>query len=168
LEGHQAGLPMKFPEKHFGKTQGAFTNSARKLRGSFPALGRWSLIDSNTRGLPFIGILTHFLYRWKTHGWTRPWAGGTTWMPTASSKQSAVRNCRLWFGIPCVPPYRHGRDCGEKDLALQQLETGLRPPAASVALSYGALKLLPFWDPLRVDPRFEKIVDSFAPKGPSK
>src|SRR5438477_12639456 len=54
---------------------------------------------------------------------------------------------------------------GEKELALQQLETGLRAPTASGLLSYGALKLLPFWDPLRGDPRFEKIVASLAPKG---
>jgi len=47
---------------------------------------------------------------------------------------------------------------GEKGLALQQLELGLRAPVASVAVSYGSLKLLPFWDPLRGDPRFEKIV----------
>jgi len=53
---------------------------------------------------------------------------------------------------------------GEKELAFKQLETGLRAPAASFALSYGALKLLPFWDPLRGDPRFEKIVQSQAPK----
>ncbi|HEY2800984.1 MAG TPA: hypothetical protein VGI85_10335 [Chthoniobacterales bacterium] len=53
----------------------------------------------------------------------------------------------------------------EKELALQQLEAGLRAPAASQMLSYGALKLLPFWDPLRGDPRFEKIVASLAPKG---
>jgi TolB-like protein/Tfp pilus assembly protein PilF len=53
---------------------------------------------------------------------------------------------------------------GEKDLALQQLELGLRAPSASPALSYGTLKLLPFWDPLRGDPRFEKIVASLAPK----
>ncbi len=53
---------------------------------------------------------------------------------------------------------------GEKELALQQLETGLRAPVTSLALSYGALKLLPFWDPLRGDPRFEKIVASLAPK----
>ena len=52
---------------------------------------------------------------------------------------------------------------GEKELALQQLETGLRAPVTSLALSYGALKLLPFWDPLRGDPRFEKIVASLAP-----
>jgi len=26
------------------------------------------------------------------------------------------------------------------------------------------LKLLPYWDPLRGDPRFEKIVTSLAPK----
>jgi len=53
---------------------------------------------------------------------------------------------------------------GDKELALQQLEAGLRAPAASLMLSYGALKLLPFWDPLRGDPRFEKIVTSLAPK----
>jgi tetratricopeptide (TPR) repeat protein len=53
---------------------------------------------------------------------------------------------------------------GDKELALQQLEAGLRAPAASFMLSYGALKLHPFWDPLRGDPRFEKIVTSLAPK----
>jgi cell wall assembly regulator SMI1 len=53
---------------------------------------------------------------------------------------------------------------GEKDLALQQLELGLRAPAAAQALSYGALKLHPFWDPLRGDPRFEQIVADLAPK----
>ena len=53
---------------------------------------------------------------------------------------------------------------GDKELALQQLEAGLRAPDASLMLSYGALKLLPFWDPLRGDPRFEKIVASLAPK----
>ena len=54
---------------------------------------------------------------------------------------------------------------GEKELALQQLEAGLRAPVASLMLSYGTLKLLPIWDPLRGDPRFEKIVASLAPKG---
>jgi tetratricopeptide (TPR) repeat protein len=53
---------------------------------------------------------------------------------------------------------------GEKELALQQLETGLRAPVKSQMLSHGALKLLPYWDPLRGDPRFEQIVTSLAPK----
>ena len=53
---------------------------------------------------------------------------------------------------------------GEKELALQQLEAGLRAPAAALMVSYGALKLFPVWDPLRGDPRFEKIVASLAPK----
>ncbi len=53
---------------------------------------------------------------------------------------------------------------GDKELALQQLEAGLRAPQASLMLSYGALKLFPVWDPLRGDPRFEKIVQSLAPK----
>ena len=54
---------------------------------------------------------------------------------------------------------------GDKELALQQLEAGLRAPAASEMLSYGALKLHPLWGPLSGDPRFEKIVASLAPKG---
>jgi TolB-like protein/Tfp pilus assembly protein PilF len=53
---------------------------------------------------------------------------------------------------------------GDKELALQQLEAGLRAPEASIMLSYGALKLFPVWDPLRGDPRFEKIVASLVPK----
>ena len=53
---------------------------------------------------------------------------------------------------------------GDKELALQQLKTGLRAPVASLMLSYGALKLFPVWDPLRGDPRFEQIVTSLAPK----
>jgi hypothetical protein len=50
---------------------------------------------------------------------------------------------------------------GERDLACEQLAIVMRRPSG---LSYGALKLLPFWDPLRGDPRFEKIVQSLAPK----
>ena len=50
---------------------------------------------------------------------------------------------------------------GDKDLACQQLVIAVRPPST---VSYGQLKLLPFWDPLRGDPRFEKIVASLAPK----
>jgi TolB-like protein/Tfp pilus assembly protein PilF len=53
---------------------------------------------------------------------------------------------------------------GEKELALQQLEARVRGPVEGNMLSYGALKLFPVWDPLRGDPRFEKIVASLAPK----
>jgi serine/threonine protein kinase/tetratricopeptide (TPR) repeat protein len=50
---------------------------------------------------------------------------------------------------------------GEKDLACEQLAIAIRPPST---VSYGQLKLLPFWDPLRNDQCFEKIVASLAPK----
>ena len=50
---------------------------------------------------------------------------------------------------------------GDKDLACEQLAIAIRPPST---VSYGQLKLLPFWDPLRGDPRFEKIVASLVPK----
>jgi serine/threonine-protein kinase len=53
---------------------------------------------------------------------------------------------------------------GEKDLACKQLATAVRWPSSGVDLSYGDLKLMPWWDPLRGDPRFEKIVASLAPK----
>jgi tetratricopeptide (TPR) repeat protein len=50
---------------------------------------------------------------------------------------------------------------GEKDLAIEQIAAVERVPNY---LSYGFLKLQPFWDPLRGDLRFEKIVASLAPK----
>jgi serine/threonine protein kinase/tetratricopeptide (TPR) repeat protein len=50
---------------------------------------------------------------------------------------------------------------GEKDLALEQLAAAVHAPGV---LSYGHLKLVPFWDPLRGDPRFEKIVESLRPR----
>jgi TolB-like protein/Tfp pilus assembly protein PilF len=54
---------------------------------------------------------------------------------------------------------------GEKDLALQQLSAAVQSPIGGVFVTtYGVLKLMPFWDPLRGDQRFEKIVASLAPK----
>ena len=50
---------------------------------------------------------------------------------------------------------------GEKDLAVEELETIFRQPGD---LSYGDLKLDPSWDALRGDARFEKLVSSLAPK----
>jgi serine/threonine-protein kinase len=50
---------------------------------------------------------------------------------------------------------------GDKELACQQLAVATRPPRT---VTYGQLKLLPFWDPLRGDPCFEKLVASLAPK----
>jgi TolB-like protein/Tfp pilus assembly protein PilF/tRNA A-37 threonylcarbamoyl transferase component Bud32 len=53
---------------------------------------------------------------------------------------------------------------GEKDLACEELATAVRLPTGGQHLSYGELKLMPFWDPLRGEPCFEKIVASLAPK----
>jgi TolB-like protein/class 3 adenylate cyclase/Tfp pilus assembly protein PilF len=50
---------------------------------------------------------------------------------------------------------------GEKDPALQNLAKAAQVPGF---VTYGRLKLLPWWDPLRGDPRFDKIVSSLAPK----
>ncbi len=50
---------------------------------------------------------------------------------------------------------------GEKDLAIQQVAYTLKIPST---LSYGNLKLHPFWNSLRGDPRFEKIVADQVPK----
>ncbi|HTG27032.1 MAG TPA: protein kinase, partial [Methylomirabilota bacterium] len=50
---------------------------------------------------------------------------------------------------------------GEHDLAIEQLETLAKIPAG---VCYGDIRLDPNWDPLRGDPRFERIVASLAPK----
>ena len=50
---------------------------------------------------------------------------------------------------------------GEHDVAIEKLDTLAQIP---VGATYGELRLDPFWDPLRGDPRFEKIVAYLAPK----
>jgi len=50
---------------------------------------------------------------------------------------------------------------GDKELACEQLAMAIRGPSN---LNYGELKLMPVWDPLRGEPRFEQIVASLAPK----
>jgi TolB-like protein/class 3 adenylate cyclase/Tfp pilus assembly protein PilF len=50
--------------------------------------------------------------------------------------------------------------CGEKELALAQLEKAVRRSSYPGGITtYGQLKLHPYWDPLRGDPRFQKIVE---------
>ena len=51
----------------------------------------------------------------------------------------------------------------EKNLALEQLEHAARIPGE---VNYGQLRLHPYWDPLRGDTRFEKIVSLLAPNSP--
>jgi serine/threonine-protein kinase len=51
---------------------------------------------------------------------------------------------------------------GDKDRAIERLAEVAKLPGSF--LSYGHLRLHPFWDPLRGDPRFEALVASFAPK----
>jgi hypothetical protein len=49
----------------------------------------------------------------------------------------------------------------ELDLAFEKLTTSVRTPAG---VHYGELKLDPSWDPLRKDPRFDKLLAELAPK----
>jgi TolB-like protein/Tfp pilus assembly protein PilF len=56
---------------------------------------------------------------------------------------------------------------GNKDSAIEQLATSAHNPipgGPGFSATYGDLKLNPVWDPLRGDPRFEKIVASLTPK----
>ncbi len=50
---------------------------------------------------------------------------------------------------------------GERNLAIEQLKILAKMPAG---VSYGEIRLDPFWDPLRGDPRFDQIVASLAPR----
>ena len=50
---------------------------------------------------------------------------------------------------------------GQKDLALEQLAIVTKLPGD---LTYGQLRLDPLWDPLRGDPRFERMIAEMAPK----
>jgi len=50
---------------------------------------------------------------------------------------------------------------GDNDLACEQLARAIRLWGP---VTYGELKLMPWWDPLRGDPCFEEIVASLAPR----
>ena len=87
-------------------------------------------------------------------------------------KEKAIREGRT--ACDMLPPAKDATDgvllitnlagiyalTGEKDLALEQLATVSKLPFGP---SYGDLRLDSEWDPLRGDPRFEKIVASLAP-----
>jgi hypothetical protein len=49
----------------------------------------------------------------------------------------------------------------EPDLAFQELDVSAKTP---MGVTYGGLKLDPDWDPLRTDPRFNKLLAQLAPK----
>jgi TolB-like protein/Tfp pilus assembly protein PilF len=84
-------------------------------------------------------------------------------------KEEALREGR--YACELLPPSKDAIDgvvlavnlaqiyvwTGEKNLAIAQIEAVERLPTY---LSYGLLKLQPIWDPLRGDPRFEKLVAS--------
>jgi serine/threonine-protein kinase len=71
-------------------------------------------------------------------------------------EQDAINGTRMICYLAMIAAW-----VGDKDLACEQLAIAIRPPTP---ITYGQLKLLPFWDPLRGDPRFEKILASLAPR----
>jgi hypothetical protein len=50
----------------------------------------------------------------------------------------------------------------QPDVALEQLNSLLKIPGGE--LNYGDLKTAPAWDPLRKDPRFDKLLAELAPR----
>jgi hypothetical protein len=50
---------------------------------------------------------------------------------------------------------------GEPDLAFETLSSLTKTPSG---IYYGNLKLDPTWDPLRKDPRFDKLLAELAPR----
>ncbi len=78
-------------------------------------------------------------------------------------KEEALREGRRAIELlPSTKDALNGTEVrtGERDQAIQQLEILAKLPAG---VSYGEIRLDPFWDPLRGDPRFERIVASLAP-----
>ena len=68
-----------------------------------------------------------------------------------------------WQSDACL--FRDHRCLGGREGHCFAILGGQRSIARRIQVAtYGALKLLPFWDPLRGDPRFEKIVRFARPK----
>jgi serine/threonine-protein kinase len=78
----------------------------------------------------------------------------STTSPLSFSDEGDGSYVQMCFAIICAWT-------GERELALGELEAFAKTPGQH---TYGNLRLNPMWDPLRGDPRFEKIVASLAPK----
>jgi hypothetical protein len=52
----------------------------------------------------------------------------------------------------------------QSDLAFQTLNIMVEVPRPTSCLNYGDLKTDPEWDPLRKDPRFDKLLAQLAPR----
>jgi Flp pilus assembly protein TadD len=72
--------------------------------------------------------------------------------------EDAVDGPRLATSFACVCAW-----ADEWDLAFQQLNIVIQVPSGN-SLSYGELKTDPEWDPLRKDPRFDKLLAELAPR----
>jgi TolB-like protein/predicted Ser/Thr protein kinase/Tfp pilus assembly protein PilF len=72
-------------------------------------------------------------------------------------EKDAIKGTRMIMDLAKIAAW-----VGDNELACQQLARASRLPSGGV--TYGQLKLLPWWDPLRGDPCFEKIVNSLAPR----
>src|SRR6516225_10192166 len=98
------------------------------------------------------------------HSWSnrcRPWpeGGGRRAVELLPVEKDSINGFHMIVFFAMIAAW-----VGEKDLACEQLATAVRYPYSGVDLTYGDLKLNPWWDSLRGDPRFEKIVASLAPK----
>ena len=156
-------------------------NNTMKQRSLFRRLGGWHTRADDKKGSFRVFLLEHFQYICGFRHWTMPDYGPALCVLGLIDAALGRKDLALDEGRRAIALMPVEKDvingsrvlqyfaitaawAGEKELALQQLEAGLRAPNASQMLSYGALKLFPVWDPLRGDPRFEKIVQSLAPK----
>ncbi len=110
----------------------------------------------------------------RAHPHSVPWLAGLGIVDAAlGRKEEALREGRRAIQLAAAPKNAINeaialRDfalicawIGEHDLAIKQLEDVVKRPWGP---TYGSLRLDPLWDPLRDDPRFEKIALSLAPK----
>ena len=70
--------------------------------------------------------------------------------------EDAVDGAWLRWDLTCVYAW-----ADEPDLAFKQLDVLIKMPGP---LTYGSLKFDPSWDPLRKDPRFDKLLAELAPR----
>jgi hypothetical protein len=89
-------------------------------------------------------------------------------------KEESVRECRRAFEMRPITADALGGPCiatmvaeiyaytNHPEEAFAQLNVLVKIPGS--ALSYGILKTNPSWDPLRKDPRFDKLLAELAPR----
>jgi TolB-like protein/Flp pilus assembly protein TadD len=150
------GMTLKYSPRFVEGLIGRMTNDHAKARAAFTAARaeQEKLVRTNPNdagALSVLGLIDAALGQKE-----EAQREGRRAVELLPLEKDAISGTRMIVSLA-----RIGAWVGDSDLACEQLARAAQLPSS---VTYGDLKLMPWWDPLRGDPCFEQIVASLAPK----